>query len=293
MHLKMKLFPVYPLILCLVSPASVDSLDDDVPGCNCPGTICPAISSGWPLPHPIVCDLKPYDVNDIDYVGNENPICDTILESPEFQKEYGVNATGWYNWGLGDYGPYYDKSHIIHLHGIGTCEDVLTSQSNCTTPDTPSLNILAGGAGPYTQQTCSGSTFTTPMNETLTISMTCESWWNEDIINDNTPWKDNYECYVEMGDVDSICNKIKSSNTLTPVLTSTDWIEPKEGRRYMCKDVESSKGEDIFILLFSIGNEPCSGPPHNVDDPNPAAPKVRSSVTIAILSMIVGTMTSL
>ncbi len=60
------------------------------------------------------------------------------------------------------------------------------------------------------------------------------------------------------------CDSIKSFR-LSQVLTSTDWIESREGRHYMCNDILIMNGDNMFIIYFSTGNVPCSGP-----NPNPA-----------------------
>lgn len=101
------------------------------------------------------------------------------------------------------------------------------------------------------------------------------------------------EVYVEFRDPDTTsnlsCDAIRSGS-LSPILTSADWIEPREGRRYMCKDLQDGKGGNFYILLFSIGNEPCVR--REEDETNPAERSSTSSAIIVALSMIVGLVAS-
>eukprot|EP00578_Thalassiosira_sp_NH16_P032111 CAMPEP_0181079062 /NCGR_PEP_ID=MMETSP1071-20121207/1828_1 /TAXON_ID=35127 /ORGANISM="Thalassiosira sp., Strain NH16" /LENGTH=122 /DNA_ID=CAMNT_0023160437 /DNA_START=163 /DNA_END=531 /DNA_ORIENTATION=+ len=57
---------------------------------------------------------------------------------------------------------------------------------------------------------------------------------------------------------------------IAPVLSSRDWIEPVEGRRYMCYEFVDPKDSSATysLLTISLGNEPCRGPKPTEPDIN-------------------------
>ena len=90
----------------------------------------------------------------------------------------------------------------------------------------------------------------------LRLTPSCLSFYNESI---TTGYEDSFVIFAEEGDVGNLCDK-DTPTKYTPILTSADWVEPIEGRRYMCYDLMNEGNNPYSIMAMSIGNPPCSGP---------------------------------
>merc|ERR1712025_628617 len=95
--------------------------------------------------------------------------------------------------------------------------------------------------------------------------MGCESWISPDR-NITTGYEDSIfvQAVLETGKNSGDLDLCKADDAARyPALTRADWIEPKAGssRRYMRHDIVDVDGTEYCLLLLSIGNEPCRGPP--------------------------------
>ena len=83
---------------------------------------------------------------------------------------------------------------------------------------------------------------------------------------------------------DKVCSEKEVE--IAPALTSSDWIEPEEGQRYMCKDFTHSTLGDQFILLRSLGKDFCPIVNEEEDSGNSALSKDNLMI-IAFVSILV------
>lgn len=68
-----------------------------------------------------------------------------------------------------------------------------------------------------------------------------------------------------------------TSASLSPVLSSNDWVSDQPGRHYMCAEVTDGlvPANTYYFLVLGMGNQPCTGPEST---PTPAPSGGRSVV---------------
>jgi len=236
------------------------SVQDSIPGCNCPG-----IFNGT-----TPCFDDQYSCRTFDrlaggsevggYTLDENPVCDSILTPENKEKDFGISI----------------------VSGGGTCEDTINYiETTCydITPTTRYVHPLKLDIGDTYSDSYDGISVLNTSD--LNVLYQCSE--------DN-----GFEMYASFGEI--LINTYAVTGGLrgdhekwwtpaSPDLTSSDWIEPEEGQRYMCKDItvrSSSGNEEFFILLRSIGKEPCRPP-----DKDPNSAMGRANMMIGLVSIIV------
>mmetsp|Transcript_1632 Transcript_1632/g.4116 ORF Transcript_1632/g.4116 Transcript_1632/m.4116 type:complete len:273 (+) Transcript_1632:55-873(+) len=235
----------------------------DVPGCNCEASMCK--KSFHDISYNLTTMACAFGHSDSDNfwgsIDDESePVCDTLLKSEDFQDTYGVGATTW---------DYYPSGPLPVTLFSGTCDDSIKEQRSCKSGDVNSIlnSMISYGVG-YRGVGLSACDSTSQMlpgtNSTLRWGLSCASRYDTSIA---TSYDDQLSIFVETEfDKDvPLCDV-----EIAPVLSSRDWIEPAEGRRYMCYEFVDPKDSSATysLLTISLGNEPCRGPKPTEPDIN-------------------------
>merc|ERR1712038_1798207 len=184
---------------------------------------------------------------------NDNPVCDSLLTPNNKEKEH----------------PY-----LSIIGGNGTCDDAMKQiDTSCYKPDSAfwmNMRISHGG--------CSSGA---PL-EGFQIAEKCSKDKGLEIyiVQDDNADKKNIDFH------DKVCSgKVETA----PALTSSDWIEPEEGRRFMCKDfTHSTSGDQNFILYTSLGKDFCPVVKEENDDvDNSSALGKDNLMMIAFVSILI------
>jgi len=246
----------------------------DVPGCNCEASMCKSDNYTVEACAFVRRPDPPYNFwGSID--DETEPVCDALLNSEDFQDTYGVGAPTW---------GYYPSGALPMTLFSGTCDDSIKEQLSCKSGDDNSiLNIGVGYSG-VGQPLCISTSLMLPgTNSTLRWGLSCASYYDKSIV---TGYDDQLSIFVEtdFDDDVSLCD-----GEIAPALSSRDWIEPAEGRRYMCYEFVDPKDSSATysLLTMSLGNEPCHGPKPTEPDTNSVGPAHMSRgfgllVTVAI-----------
>jgi len=267
-----------------VSAAKNDNVAD-VPGCNCEASMCKsdnstveacALLTNFRNTMRMMSD-PPYDF--WGSIGDETePICDALLNSDDFQDTYpdnGAYQIYHYSDGRESRGPYYRSAPLPVTLFSGTCDDSIKEQLSCKSGDNEgrrddpfpvqreyqhreNSTLLSSidyyGVNP---SSCLVGVDGLPGTiSTLRWSLSCASYYDESIV---TGYDDQLSLFVE---TDGYADFSPCDGEVVPVLSSRDWIEPAEGRRYMCYEFVDPKDSSATysLLTMSLGNEPCHGP---------------------------------
>mmetsp|Transcript_1631 Transcript_1631/g.4115 ORF Transcript_1631/g.4115 Transcript_1631/m.4115 type:complete len:262 (+) Transcript_1631:55-840(+) len=224
----------------------------DVPGCNCEASMCK--KSFHDISYNLTTMACAFGHSDSDNfwgsIDDESePVCDTLLKSEDFQDTYGVGATTW---------DYYPSGPLPVTLFSGTCDESIKEQLSCKSGGyTTIYNVRSKGC-------FTASRWLPGTNSTMRWGVSCASSYDTSIA---TSYDDQLSIFVETEfDKDvPLCDV-----EIAPVLSSRDWIEPAEGRRYMCYEFVDPKDSSATysLLTISLGNEPCRGPKPTEPDIN-------------------------
>ena len=281
------------LLLALLLATTINA-DSDVPGCACQAdTTCANITELFP--DTLACSLTQRSDPPYDFPGVlEQPvaICDGLEADPEFQEAVGNESRPYYFTGGGEtIGPYYETGFVVTQVAYGTCEDLINEQNSCPldneSDDDDELLAFSGtsmsGVRP---NACGSMKMTLPTtNSTLDVSSTCESYVSPDK-NITAGYEDSIFVQAVVGtdsDKPDLCDAETAAKY--PALTRADWIEPKAGssRRYIRHQIVDVDGTEYCLLVLSIGNEPCRGPP-----PAPSSSHTTNNGRHVLLFVLVG-----
>lgn len=267
--------------------AQTTTILDDVPGCTClADEVCDASNTSAPdvracefteSRRPTVSDSEyPYKFESVN--DELVPICDALEADAEFQETVG-NQSRTYDIYFGDktLRNYYKTGPIAHRITYGICDDLYAEQNSCPgAGETPYLS-----QGTYYPEPRQSAMMSWPMPVTKTLfrfTQTCKSSLDDNNI--TMGHEDGLLLYVTLesatGDDDDDGMSIDDvMSNFQPVLTSEDWIEPIAGsqRRYMSHSFVDVDGRDYCLLVVSLGNEPCKGPPP-LPDPSSASTNI-------------------
>jgi len=279
------------LSLSLLWSGSALAQEDDVPGCTCPATDCVGDDDGLSGGALEVCSFAFSGSAPFENITDQStPLCDTLEASAEFQQAVGEDAeTYFFSSGGVSVGPYYKTLLLPVWMGNGTCASAIAEQSSCVEGSAFSKTTAAVEPGSCFQTGTSTPVGDDGTTETIKIAATCQSWYNEDI---TTGFDDSLVLFVQTGStIEALDLCDKDLTGYSPVLTSSDWVEPQSGRRYMCYEFTSGAlGQDFYVLTMSLGNAPCSGPEVLPPTPTPSA-AARSMVGMMYVFMTAGFVT--
>ena len=253
-------------LLSILSAAwlvAAEADESNVPGCNCAGTVCNDANRSnvqacrFLYQSPSLPSLygDDGDDGDLSYIRNETePICNALDADPNFVETYGPGAL------LPGRPSYYNSGEVSIYVYNSTCAQAYELQNSCRISDifgadSGVVGAMGGTIYPSKIESCYVVTFL----GSLRMRTSCLSYYNESI---TAGYEDSFVIFAEPreGGVGSLhlCDKDTPAK-YPPILTSADWVEPIEGRRYMCYDF-MDEGNPYSIMAMSIGNPPCSGP---------------------------------
>ena len=136
-----------------------------VPGCDCPATVCDG-GIGGPL---AVCWPATANAPYIDTTTSD-PICDVVDNSEEYQTDFGNLALPYFFSGNlaqpyffsgagASTGPYLPSSLVSTVVGQGTCADAYEVQSSCDDSDNPDDGFRSSIASEVAPNSCGQNTY--------------------------------------------------------------------------------------------------------------------------------------